>query len=69
MRLTHATMEAVKYACLHFHYAKSVPVNPMGYNVYNANDEWCGVILYSFGANRNISKAYNLPQGGGIRIS
>lgn len=68
MRLTHATREAVKYACLHFHYAKSVPVNPIGYNVYNANDEWCGVILYSWGANPNISKQYNLPQGGVLEL-
>ena len=67
MRLTKATMQAIRYACLHFHYSKAVPVHPIGYNVYNDADEWCGVIIYSAGATPNIGTAYNLPGGGDSR--
>jgi len=63
MKITKATNEAIKYACMHFHYAKAVPVNTLGYNVYNDKDEWCGVILYGPGANNNIGKEYGLLQG------
>lgn len=68
MRLAIASREAVRYACLHFHYARSVPVNTLGYNVYNGNDEWCGVILYGTGANNNIGSEYDLPQGGVLEL-
>ena len=63
MRLTYATPKAIDYACKHFHYAKAVPVNPIGYNAYNDADEWCGVILYGWGANKSIGTAYGLKQG------
>lgn len=63
MRLTYATPKAIDYACKHFHYAKAVPVNPIGYNVYNDADEWCGVILYAVGATPHIASPYGLKQG------
>jgi hypothetical protein len=63
MRLTKASPKAVRYACLHFHYAKAVPVNTLGYNVYNDNDEWCGVVLFGSGSNNNIGNEYKLKQG------
>lgn len=68
MKLTRATPQAIKYACLHFHYAKSVPVNTIGYNVYNDAGEWCGVVLYGSGANKHIGTQYNLPQGGALEL-
>lgn len=68
MRLSRATPQAIKYACMHFHYAKAIPVNTIGYNVYNANNEWCGVILYGAGANKHIGNEYNLPQGGVLEL-
>ena len=68
MRLTRATPKAIDYACKHFHYAKAVPVNTVGYNVYNGADEWCGVILYGTGANRNLGTEYGLPQGGVLEL-
>ena len=63
MRLTYATPKTIDYACKHFHYAKAVPVNPIGYNVYNDADEWCGVILYAVGATPHIASPYGLKQG------
>lgn len=63
MRLTKASPKAVRYACLHFHYAKAVPVNTLGYNVYNDNNEWCGVVLFGSGANNYIGNEFKLKQG------
>lgn len=63
MKLTYATNKAIEFACKQFHYAKSVPVNTLGYNVYNNNGEWCGVILFGMGAAKNIGSPYGLLQG------
>lgn len=68
MRLTRATLQAIRFACLHYHYSKSVPANPVGYNVYNDAGEWCGVILYAVGATPNIGTAYNVPTGGVLEL-
>ena len=40
MRITRANNKAIEYACKNFHYAKAVPVNTVGYNVYNSKEEW-----------------------------
>ena len=63
MRLEKASNKAIKYACMNFHYAKSVPVNVFGYSVFNNKNEWCGVVLYGSGANNNSATNYNLSQG------
>ena len=47
--LKRATPEAVKYACLNFHYARQVPNHQLSYNVYNEGGEWCGCILFGNG--------------------
>ena len=63
MRLAKANTKAIKYACMNFHYAKSVPTVQYAYNVYNDKDEWCGVIIYGGGANNNLAKSCNLRNG------
>lgn len=63
MRINRASIKAVRYACKNFHYAKCVPSVQYSYNVFNDNDEWCGVIVYSQGANNNIAKPFKLGQG------
>jgi hypothetical protein len=68
MILKKASHKAIKYACLKFHYAKSVPVNVLGFSVFNKKNEWCGVVLFGTGANNNLSKAYSLPQGSVIEL-
>ena len=47
--LTLANIEAVRYACTNYHYAERTPVSSVAFNVYEG-DEWCGVIVYGYGA-------------------
>jgi hypothetical protein len=68
MRLEIASNKAVKYACLNFHYAKAIPNVGLAYNVFNKNNEWCGVICYGIGATNNIAEPYNLKQGEVIEL-
>lgn len=63
MRIARANTKAINYACKNFHYSKSVPAVQYGYNVYNDNDEWCGVILYGGGANNNMPKSFGKNAG------
>lgn len=63
MRLTKANTKAINYACKNFHYSKSVPTIQYAYNVYNDNNEWCGVIIYGGGANNNLAKSFDLYNG------
>ncbi len=65
MRLEKASAKAVKYACMNFHYAKMIPsggIGANGYSVFNDKNEWCGVVLFSYGS-RNGGKPYNLVCG------
>lgn len=63
MRISIATPKAIKYACTKFHYAKAVPAVQYGFNVFNDEDEWCGVICYGGGANNNMPKAFGMCAG------
>lgn len=63
MRLEIASSKAISYACMKFHYAKSVPVNTFGYSVFNDENEWCGVVLFGLGASPYVSKSIGMNQG------
>jgi|688.fasta_scaffold878444_1 hypothetical protein len=66
MRLEKASHKAIKYACMNFHYAKSVPstrAKVNGYSVFNDNGDWCGVIIFSGGASANMGTPYKLKFG------
>lgn len=63
MKITKATTKAVNYACRHFHYSKSVPAVQWAYNVYNENNEWCGVIVYGGGACNHLAKSLGYNNG------
>ena len=58
MIIKKANAQAISFACRNFHYAKSVPAVTHGYNIYNAENEWCGVICFGVGANRNLAKEF-----------
>ena len=61
--LKRAIPEAIRYACLNFHYAKVVPSAQYAYNVYNEQGEWCGVIIYGVGANVHIATPFGMANG------
>lgn len=61
--LKRASADAVRYACMNFHYTKAVPSAQYAYNVYNDNGEWCGVIIFGSGANFNLAKSVGLMAG------
>lgn len=63
MRLELASYDAVKYACLNFHYAKAIPMALCSYVVFNNEGEWCGCIVYSPGSNQHLGKKFGLVQG------
>ena len=68
MKLTLANWEAIQHACLYYHYARTVPAAGLGFNVYNNEGEWCGVILYGSGANPQIADPYDKWQGQVIEL-
>lgn len=68
MRLEKASQKAIVYACMNFHYAKSVPVNCIGFSVFNDKNEWCGVILYGSGANQYLASEFGLNKGFGVEL-
>lgn len=61
--LRKATPEAIRYACMKFHYAKAIPSVGYAYNVYNEQNEWCGTIIFGIGANPNIASPFDMKQG------
>lgn len=63
IELRRATPEAIRYACMKFHYAKAIPSAEYAYNVYNEKNEWCGTIIYWVGATPNIAKPFGLANG------
>ncbi|SFS30679.1 Mom family adenine methylcarbamoylation protein [Lutibacter maritimus] len=63
MKIEKASGKAIKYACMKFHYAKAVPQIRLGYSVFNDANEWCGVVLFSNGANPHIASEFGLVQG------
>ena len=48
---------------MNFHYAKRVPQSVYSYNVYNDKTEWCGVIIYGYGASPNLAASVGLKRG------
>lgn len=63
MRLALATPQAIRHACKYFHYSGTVPTVSYGYNVYNSEGAWCGVVCFGVGACPNIGTEYGLMQG------
>lgn len=62
LRLDWATHEAAKYACENWHYSKCLPTGKTVKCGVWENDQYIGVIIFSYGANNNACKYFNLKQ-------
>ena len=68
MRLEKASGQAIRFACRYYHYSKSTPQIRLGYSIFNDDNEWCGVVLFSNGANPSIAREFDLVQGQVIEL-
>lgn len=62
LKLDWATYEAAKYACENWHYSKSVPVGKLVKIGAWENNKYIGPVIYSYGANNNACKGFELTQ-------
>ena len=62
LKIDWATHEAAKFACVNWHYSKSLPVGKLVKVGAWENDKFIGVCLFSYGANLQIGKPYGLKQ-------
>lgn len=60
LRLDWCSREAAKYAVEHWHYSQTMPVSKMNSIGVWENTKFIGAVLFSWGANPNLSKAYGL---------
>jgi hypothetical protein len=69
MKLEKASHKAIKYACLNFHYAKTVPASSISYSVFNDKKEWCGIVSFCYPSGVMSGKQFNLVQGQFIELN
>lgn len=62
MKIDWATHEAAKYACLHWHYSKSMPTPPIVKIGVYEDEKFIGCVLFSRCANNNLGNPYGLKQ-------
>lgn len=69
LKLDWATYEAVKHACKHWHYSKSVPAGKTVKIGVWEDGKFIGAIIFSGGPSPNIWKTYNLTPLEGSELS
>lgn len=62
LKIDWATHEAAKYACLNWHYSKSIPAGKLVKVGAWENGKFIGVVIFARGATPNLGKPYNLDQ-------
>lgn len=62
LKISWATFESTKYACLNWHYSKCVPVGKLVKIGAWEDNKFIGVVLFGRGANQHLGKPYNLQQ-------
>lgn len=63
LKIDFATYEQCKFACLNFHYAKSVPsAKLIKFGVWE-DDKFIGCVVFGGGANPHIARPYGLKNG------
>ena len=61
-KITYCSFSAAKYACVNWHYSKAMPTGKLvKIGVWEEN-KFIGCIIFGWGANNNLCKAYDLPQ-------
>lgn len=64
-----ATHEAAKYACLTWHYSKSIPAGKLvKIGVWESN-VFIGVVIFARGATPNLGRPYNLDQSECVELA
>ena len=63
-----ASYEAARFACLHYHYAKAVPVGKLVRVGVWEDNKFIGVVLFGRGANNNMLKPFGLKQNEGCEL-
>lgn len=62
LKIARCSTEAAKYACVNWHYSKSLPSSKLiKYGVWE-DEKFIGCVIYGRGANNNIGKPFNLEQ-------
>lgn len=57
-----ATHELAKFACEHWHYSKCIPKSKLVKVGVWENGKFIGVVIFSYGANQNLSSPYGLKK-------
>ena len=60
LRIDWATHEAAKYACVNWHYSKSLPVGKLVKIGVWEKGEFVGVVLFAWGMNKSLGSPYGL---------
>lgn len=64
MMIRPATAKEVRFSCLRYHYAHSVPCVTDAYSVFDDDDgDFCGCVCFGPGANNHIGSPYGLAFG------
>jgi hypothetical protein len=69
LRIDWATHAAAKYACVNWHYSKSIPVPPLVKVGVWERDRFIGVVIFSRGASSNLMSPYGLTQSEGCELT
>jgi hypothetical protein len=60
LKIDWASHEAAKYACLNWHYSKTIPVNKLVKIGVWENDKFIGVLIFGKGTSATLHKQFNL---------
>lgn len=69
LKIDWATHEAAKYACLNWHYSKSMPTNKLVKIGAWEDGKFIGVVIFSPGATPALYKTYNITQQQGCELT
>ena len=69
LKIDWASHDAAKFACVNWHYSKSIPVPPLVKIGAWENDKYIGCVIFSRGASSNLLSPYNLKQDEGCELT